>query len=68
MGATRGVPVPVAIGTFGKHHGDIWEALLPHSKVFLAGLYVNFFVHSTGAIEVDSFIAQAKKLSTIRHL
>ncbi len=34
-------------------------------KVRLTGLYVNFFVHSTGAKEVDSFIAQTKKLAAL---
>ncbi len=27
-----------------------------------AGLYVNFFAHSTGNAEVESFVAQAKSL------
>ncbi len=31
----------------------------------ITGLYVNFFAHSTGATEVDSFIAQTKKFGAL---
>lgn len=32
------------------------------NKIVYSGLYDNFFAHSTGAMAVDRFIAQAKNL------